>query len=290
MFEEVLPPLPEFPDHESCFNVLLEWCKHVGILATHLNLINPGSHAAVKRPPIRYAVLRGLINRSCRILLAMLKIATENKQGEIVMLLSRCLFESCTKVRWLILRDNEEMFLRYLADGLKAEFELREIISRNVQDRDGKSLVIEDRMLRSIQSTISAAPYTEDELKNAKKLPDLASMCRELGYGDLGYVALQRLRSHAIHGTWPDLLFHYLEEKDGSFTLQDNTVPPDQNAFVVSSLLLLEALREYVGYLLDDTVPKEELFAHIEHVKQQILQTFYQASGSHYDPILEGST
>lgn len=290
MFEEVLPSLPEFPDHESYFNVLLEWCKHVGILATHLNLINPGSHATVKRPPIQYAVLRGLINRSCRILLAMLKIATENKQGEIVMLLSRCLFESCTKLRWLILRDNEEMFLRYLADGLKAEFELREIISRNVQDRDGKSLVIEDRMLRSIQSTIAAAPYAEDELKDAKKLPDLASMCRELGYGDLGYVALQRLGSHAVHGTWPDLLFHYLEEKDGSFTLQDNTVPPDQNSFVVSSLLLLAALREYVDYLLDDNVLKEELFAHIEHVKQQILQTFYQASGSDYDPLSEGST
>ena len=187
MFEDVLPPLPEFSDHENYFNVLLEWCKHVGILATHLNRINPGSHAAVKRPPIQYAILRGLINRSCRILLAMLKIATENKQGGIVMLLSRCLFESCTKVCWLIRRDNEERFLRYLADGLKAEFELREIISRNVQDRDGKSLVLEDRMLRSIQSTIAAALYTEDELKNAKKLPDMASMCRELVVDHIDY-------------------------------------------------------------------------------------------------------
>ncbi len=111
MFEDVLPPLPKFRDHEklgiqdpeSYFDVLLEWCKHVGILAAHLNLINPGSRAAVKRPPIQYAVLRGLINRSCRILLAMLKIVNENKHGEIVMLLSRCMFESCTKVRWLIL-------------------------------------------------------------------------------------------------------------------------------------------------------------------------------------------
>ena len=102
----------------------------------------------------------------------------------------------------------------------------------------------------------------------------MASMCKDLGYSGLGYVVLQRLGSHAVHGTWPDLLFHYHAEEDGSFTLHDNTVPPDQNSFVVSSLQLLVALREYVDYLLDGTVPKEELFAHIEHVKQQILQIF----------------
>jgi len=32
------------------------------------------------------------------------------------------------------------------------------------------------------------------------------------------YVSLQRIPSHAVHGTWVDLALHHLEEKVGGFT------------------------------------------------------------------------
>ena len=67
------------------------------------------------------------------------------------------------------------------------------------------------RMLKSIDNHIAASGLTPEEIRSAKKQRDLAAMIDGLGYDRLLYIVAQKIGSHYIHGTWPALLFHYLE-------------------------------------------------------------------------------
>ena len=69
-------------------------------------------------------------------------------------------------------------------------------------------------MLKSIANHIDASGLTATDIAASKKQRDLAAMIDGLGSDRLIYIAAQKIGSHHIHGTWPSLLFHYLEKRD----------------------------------------------------------------------------
>lgn len=140
---------------------------------------------------------------------------------------------------------DKDSFNRYLKDNLKGDLELEQIIQKNISNRGNEKLVIERRMLNSIKRTFKRARFDKEEMKHHKSLPNFRQICENVGLGDLGYVTIQRMGSHAIHGTWYDLLTNYIKFKDGEFSLRDNIdSKPQENYFTQINILLIEALKE----------------------------------------------
>jgi hypothetical protein len=71
-------------------------------------------------------------------------------------------------------------------------------------------------------------------------------MMSELGFDNLGYIAIQRMGSHAVHGTWTGLLVQNVEpgakgRNKGSF----NEVHPNDR--VALSFIALDAIRAFIN-------------------------------------------
>lgn len=268
--------------------MLFEWYKFVGQLCIFGASIQSESPAIRDFSPVQYSVLTGLLNRCSRLMLANTALSHNGRFGETTALLDRCIFESCVKVMWLCRKGTEDAFNRYLADGLKTEVELSAELRANIVAREeGRILVIEQRMLKSIDRHMALAGMTADEISETKRLPNTAAMISDLGHQRLMYVVGQRLGSHHVHGTWPSLLLHYLEEEDGSLVLRDHDCETHPNQFVMVPLLVLSAMADYFDFIFDSIEDIEAMKGLVDSVKQEILQINAEMSEGDFDPETE---
>ncbi len=275
---EVMPEPPTFTEEQvaRCKEtgdyrpILFEWYKFAGALCGVTAHIQADSEACAEIPILHYQVLSGLLNRCSRLMVANVALSHEGRFGEATVILDRCIFESAVKVIWLTTDPTDDKFKRYLADGLKAEVEMRDIIEQNAKERGGQKLVIEERMLKSIDRCLSQAGLTQVEVKSTLQLPDLMSMLSAVGLNRLMYVSMQKMGSHHIHGTWPSLLFHYLDEKPGSNPTE--LVPSfgastHANQYIYIPMMVLSAMIAHVKYALkqQDAGSFERFFQQLRH-------------------------
>lgn len=287
-----LPDPPQFSDEEmqeyresgDFMPVLFEWYKFVGHVCIFFAQLQRDSPAAKEISPIHFAILTGLLNRCARLMLSNVALSHNGRFGETTALLDRCIFESSLKVDWLCHKGNDENFHRYLAGGLKTEIELEKEIAGNIAERkDGEALNIEKRMLSSIDRHINAAELSREEITDAKKLPDISAMLRDLGYERLMYVVAQRLGSHHVHGTWPSLLLHYLEVDDnGEFSLRDHNCETHPNQFVMIPLQVLKAVRSFIVYVIDGEEAKA-IVDLVDSIQEEILKINGEMVESDYE-------
>lgn len=278
-----LPEPPGFDDDlvQKCRDsrdfrpILFEWYKYVSILSNTAACIAPESPAFRDVPPVYFAVLIGLLNRCSRLMLSNTALSSTGRFGETTRLVDRCIAESAIKIQWLCHKDNDDSFRRFLADGLKKDLELRRHIEENIAARNGDVLVIESRMLGSIQDKISQAGLTDEDVIDAKRLPDLYAMCRDIQLSDLAYTGLQRMGSHAVHGTWSDLVFNYLREENGRLVPRDHEIETQDVQFIIVSRLVLAAISDFLMYMAPDANDVAEFSSRIDHVDQR-LEEIYQ--------------
>lgn len=291
-----IPDPPRFSDEQitrcresgDFIPILFEWYKFVGHLCIFFALIKSESPAVRDFPPIQYSVLTGLLNRCSRLMLANIALSHNGRFGETTALLDRCIFESCVKIMWLCHKGTDDAFKRYLADGLKTEVELSAEIQGNIADREeNRVLAIEHRMLKSIERHMALAGLTEEEISATKKLPNTAAMISDLGHKRLMYVVGQRLGSHHVHGTWPSLLMHYLEEEDGSLVLRDHDCDTHPNQFVMVPLLVLSAMASYIGFIFDSSENIAPVRRLLDSTEQEILNINSEIAEGDFDAAPE---
>lgn len=263
--------------------ILFEWYKYVGGFCNTISCISPDSPAFQNVPPVHFAVLIGLLNRCSRLMLANVRLSSTRKYGETTSLLDRSISEAAIKVQWLCSKNNDDSFVRYLADGLKKDLILKAQITENIQNRSGNTLVIEQRMLDSIQNCINLSGLSEQDVNKAKKLPDLASMCNDLEYGDVLYTSIQRMGSHAVHGTWSELVFHYIKYEDERFYPRDHEIDTQDAQYIVIIHLVLGAIESFLKYVISDVLERSEIIATIHEVDQKITELQHLAWASDFN-------
>lgn len=288
--ESQLPPdPPEFEEEllSQCnqtgnwIPVLFEWYKYTGRSAIFIASIEPKSPAVKQLNPIHFSILIGLINRCARLMLSNVVLTHEGKFGETASIIDRCISESAIKLRWLCKKSSNDYFKRFMADGLKSEIEFQNKIQENIQNHNGSIMVIEERMLKSIDRYISSSGLTPEEIENLKKLPNFATMLNDLHLDSLSYTVIQRMGSHHIHGTWPGLMCHYLEENENGYSLRDHDCSPSINQYVLIPLLVVEALCDFVDFIFGDIEDSEVFKYWLEGIKEEILKI--HAIVSHQD-------
>jgi hypothetical protein len=263
--------------------VLFEWYKYVGILCNFYASIRPDSPAARKLPPLHYAVLVGLLNRCTRLMLANVALSHEGLFGETTAILDRCIFESAIKTIWLSVNRDEECFLRFIADGLKTEVEFKNEIGQMISERGGRQIEIESRMLESINNYIASSGLSEEEIVLSKKLPDLASMINSIGGNRLLYIIGQKMGSHHIHGTWPSLRFHYLDEHDGFLGPRDHDCSTHINQYVYISIFVIHAMRAFIEYICLDPEDIKAFTDLLNSIEDEINKLYSEVVGNDFE-------
>lgn len=190
-------------------------------------------------------------------MLSNIALSHSGLHAETLRILERCITESAINVLWLCHKDDPSLFDRYLADGTKNDLELRTVILENVGRRNGKQLVIEERMLRSIDRLVRSTGLIGEEIVEIPGLPNFKQRLESLDFDEYHYLAFQKMGSHSIHGTWPDLLTYYLEWDEGErFSPSDHDARPHENQYISISFLVLDAIRCFLDYIV---VPKYEV-------------------------------
>ncbi len=289
--EDLFPQPPHFTEAEieECrvagdySPIFFEWYKYTAWVAQSIASIEMRSPAARSVKSTHYGVLVGLLNRCSRLMLA--NVALSHKEGlfgETTALIDRCIFESCVKIQWLCTQNSDDAFGRFLADGLKAEIALKREVEKRIDDRSGAVFPIERRMLDSISRCLSRSELSESEVVSAKKLPDLATMVDDIGHDRLTYVVGQKIGSHHVHGNWPSLLVHYLElDEDGAFHPRDHNVPTQVDQYVMISLMVIEASKAFVAWLLDSP-EAADLVDLLESQKDELVSVHHEVVGDDF--------
>lgn len=293
-----LPEPPEFSDAEwqQCRErndfrpILFEWYKFVGSIAALVAGIKKSSPAFREIPLQHFHVLVGLLNRCARLMLANIALSHKGKFGDSTAILDRCIFESAVKTIWLCTNPDQDKFTRFLADGLKPDIKLKKVIESKINERGGKMLKIERRMLDSISRHLNASELSENDVVQAKAVPDLASILTAIGSTRLEYVAFQSIGSQHVHGTWGNLLYFYLdeaEETDGSLlSPSGNDTSIHINQFVYISLVVLRALKMYTSFALDTEIATifQELCGNSEN---EITKIYREVVGDDFDTLAD---
>lgn len=264
--------------------VLFEWYKFTGELSNFFSRLRPDSPAFKQIELLHHGVFVGLLNRCSRLMLANIKLSHQGLYGETTAIIDRCIFESCIKIIWICNKNQIERLQQYIADGLKTELKLKDKINENISSRGNKKIVIEERMLRSIDKYVASSKLTEKQVNDIKKLPSLFDMVIEV-QDDLSYIVGQKIGSHHVHGTWPSLFMHYLilDEESGMFSPRDHDCATHQNQYVITQLFVLRAIEAYVSFIVSGQTEKDNCLGLVRATKDEILKLNKEIIGDDFE-------
>lgn len=271
-------------DTDDFSPVLFEWYKYIAVVANFFACLRQDSPAVRNFPHPHYAALVGLLNRCSRLMHSNVVLSHEGLFGETTAILDRCIFETSVRIVWLCRQRTDDAFARFFAEGLKTELALKVRINANIAARGTGELAIERRMLGSVQRCIQTSGLTDAQIEGGKKLPDLAAMIESLKQDRLMYIVGQKLGSHHVHGTWPSLLFHYLDrDEDGTWHPRDHNCPTHVNQYVFVPLVVLSAVKAFIEFVFDGPEDIEPLRSLIESIEQEIVGINHEAVGTDYE-------
>jgi hypothetical protein len=256
----------EEPFVDAAFELLKDVVHDVTILGNAGRLAADGTRVPFSRDE---AILGGLVVRTMKLLHGFLHGAA-NQGEEIANYFLRGLAETSLNIRFLIRADSPEMFQAFVADSFRHDKRLLEVIEKNVQDRRGVVLPIEQRMRDSVDRTLRRSGLTLAEIPSnqTNTWPSFEARLAALDMG-AAYAGVFGGPSSYVHGTWHELLFYNLTEVEGGFELDPSwgSLRPE---FVLALVLLIaEAIVDYIDYLFAEYVEAQYLRERLIRAKEK---------------------
>jgi len=216
--------------------------------------------------------------RITKFMVSIAQLTFEEDRCEVVTALSRCIAESTTNLRYLILKDDTALYDAFVLDGLRPYRESFSKVNAAIAARGGKILPIEERILGTIHSLCNSSGVKIEDVPPSGR--DWGGNLRErmeaLGLSEHAYVSLQRHGSHAVHGTWVDLLVYHLAERstpDGIvFLPKDKFTAVDERAFGVYAHFALGAAEAYLKKFFGDEPELKFLYDRIDDLRTRIMR------------------
>jgi hypothetical protein len=235
--------------------VAFEWYKHTAILLFRIaQLGGDDDQGLIERPHRHNAVMKGLLARSSKFMLAGLNLVAKTRFGDVLIAIQRMAIESMVKLRWLIKMDCPARFDQFIAAGLQPNIELKRRIDELTEAR-GEAGPLSARLLEDLHASYAISGVTEEDVQQAKGLPNFNQMLEKLGLQD-HYVYIQGVASSQVHGDWSDLIANHLEYDYNKkrFSLKSSHNEPRARVCFVGIHFAFQTLREYIGYAISPDV------------------------------------
>ena len=162
--------------------------------------------------PRNQAICAGLLIRITKFMLVVTQLSATHDRAEVVHALNRSIMESAVNLEFLVRKNEDKFFDQFVRFSLGPERELYDLVQANLAARGGEIWPIEQRMLASVNDVCQISGVKIEEVN--RKYGDWGGGVRErlktLGKEEL-YVSMQRIPSHAVHGSWVDLYKNHLE-------------------------------------------------------------------------------
>lgn len=293
--EDGFAPVPIYSDEEvlalsrrkEAQIVFFDWLKSATGEACKLAFMLESQPLLRPVPHIQYAVTTGLLNRICRLGRSVIIMTREqdNDLGEAVMVLQRSIFESCIRLSWLCLDNSSVRFDQFLADSIQVDQKLKKHIEGQIARNDGEILPVESRLLTSIENRQRATGLSDTALRSIKQIPNLKDMLVSVHGAvynnsspmitDRTYLMGQSMGSHAVHGSWANLVANFLEETDNFvFKANGNIIETDLSQFADISLCILEACITFVLWRFNDSDAARETAEDLAFCRTEIQRQF----------------
>jgi len=230
--------------------------------------------------PRNQAICAALMIRIFKFMVVVTQLSAKGDRAEVVHALNRSIMESAINLEFLVSTNDDKYFEQFVRFSLGPERELHDIIQANVAARGGEVWPIEQRMLNSINDVcqISGVRIEEVNRKYGNWGGGVRERLKAIGKEEQ-YVGMQRLPSHAVHGTWVDLYENHLE-----YDSKNNVFSPDPDFSLVDERLLgpiaifvLEATRPYLERCFAD-IPETKLL--LERI-DDLLRRIFEADAVH---------
>ncbi len=162
--------IKKFDSEDQFMSLAVELLKEVGqitaLLSCTYRLDQYGNPRKWER---NEAILGGLMVRISKLQLALLDQICQ-KRLEIAFIIDRCLSESLINLKYLLQRDNDNLFDEYIEYSLREEKRLLKRIEENITKR-GHELPIESRMIDSIRQAFKTSSFTPEQVDETKWKP-----------------------------------------------------------------------------------------------------------------------
>lgn len=213
--------------------------------------------------------------RISKFMLVVTQLSATRNRADVVFALNRSILESAVNLEFLLTKNDDAVFEQFVKSSLGPERELYDTIQTNVVERGGKLLPIEKRMLDSINRVCQASGVKIEEVN--QKYGDWGGGVRErLKFlkKEEQYVALQRLPSHAVHGTWVDLCMRHLEyDAKADVFLPDNSFANVDARFLGPiATFVLEPTKLYLQRFFSHVPETAKLLERIEDLQNRIVE------------------
>lgn len=221
------------------------------------------------------AILNGMMMRICKYMKAVLKLASERSDGDVINALNRCILESTVNMEYLLVRGETKAFDEFVERSLGPEKELYEEVQKNILARGGEVQPIEKRILSSINDVVSPSGKTIDEI--AARPGSWGGNFRQrlelIGKGDL-YLYVQQVGSHPIHGTWVNIFKgHLVQSADKQRYRVKPLNSPDARLLTPHAYLVLDAVKIFLTKVYTDHLQEvEPLSDAVESLLQRLLK------------------
>jgi hypothetical protein len=188
-----------------------------------------------------YKLLHSVLDQTCQ------------RRQETSFILSRLVFETLVNIRYMVKHFSPELISSYVLYSFRHERKLRDVIRANIAAREGEVLPIEDRMIKSIERSASAAGISVDDVDPRLGRPwggkNLFEKSEDVGL-DGAYLAAFGGASHSVHGNWHEIYGNHLhwDERDG-FTPDLSWHRPRPQVLFALSTLIIGTLDIYFDFM-----------------------------------------
>lgn len=219
--EEVLEAATtEKPFDQEAFDVLKELEQSVKVVAGLGRLDSEGKPRTLGR---NEAILAGQMVRCWKLQQGLIQCC-DPERLELFNFFQRGVVETAVNLRYLIEKGTPELFDSYVRSGLRADRELYDRITANVELRGGILQPIEHRMLEGIERSFKTADVELDSVSATGSRQwspgGVKGRFDALGLGEL-YEPFFAAMSQYTHGSWHDIYaYHLTKEPDGGFLPQ----------------------------------------------------------------------
>jgi len=199
------------------------------------------------------SIIGGHMARIYKLYDQMVLSVNENK-GEIVLIFQRLIFESYARMRYLTIK-GEESIKSFIKTSFKADINNYKFLKEIKKERSLSN--IEKRIYYKIETRIKRVNLDiEDLLQNTdwkidgKSFYDILVFLRKNdidGYNwEAAYSFLFGSGSAFIHGSWYDIEYNHLQEKNGSYLPKFSYKPVDPRYILPYSLPPIHACKDYI--------------------------------------------
>jgi hypothetical protein len=281
MFEEWIGPRVDVEPIYSCetlhesggiaFELYKEACRVVAF-AAHLLDDETAAQGGFTR---NQAICAGLMVKISKFMVAVTQLSTGDDRGEVVLALNRIILESAISLEFLVRSADDKYFDQFVDFSLGPERETYDQIQDNIAARNGEVWPIEKRLLNSIKYICAASGMNIEEVE--RKHRDWGQNVRErlraLGKEAL-YATAYRMPSHAVHGTWPDLLTGHLayDEKAKVFRPETKWTRVGSRLLSPIAVIVLEAVDPYLERFFPAATERDLLRARIADLHDRLLE------------------